>query len=247
MSLRRPALDHSTAMKLAATEYQRCLRQWRGLGPDDWARPTECPSWTVRDMVAHLVGMVEMAASIRESRRQVKTALARGGVFIDALTGLQVAERAGWTPDQLLARFEKRAPAAVRGRRFAPPFVRSRPMGVPQQVGVVTEEWSLGYLLDVILTRDPWVHRGDIARATERPLELTADHDGTIVADVVAEWSDRHDKPFELRLGGPAGGTWRRGTGGERIEMDAIEFCRLLSARGEPAERTGLLDVSVPF
>jgi hypothetical protein len=56
----------------------------------------------------------------------------------------------------------------------------------------------MGYLLDTILTRDPWMHRVDIARATGRDMVLTADHDGRIVADVVAEWARRHGQPFTL-------------------------------------------------
>jgi hypothetical protein len=43
--------------------------------------------------------------------------------------------------------------------------------------------WSLGYVTDVILTRDPWMHRLDLARATGQDPVLTADHDGVIVAD----------------------------------------------------------------
>jgi hypothetical protein len=43
------------------------------------------------------------------------------------------------------------------------------------------------------------------------PLHLTADHDGVIVAYVVAEWADRHGKEFLLTLTGPAGGTWKTG------------------------------------
>ena len=69
-------------------------------------------------------------------------------------------------------------------------------------------------MTDVIFTRDPWMHRIDISRATGRPLDLTADHDGVIVADVVAEWSDRHGKDFTLTLDGPAGGTWTVGANG---------------------------------
>jgi hypothetical protein len=39
------------------------------------------------------------------------------------------------------------------------------------------------------------MHRADAARAVDRPIELTATHDGRIVADVVAEWARRHGKP----------------------------------------------------
>lgn len=57
----------------------------------------------------------------------------------------------------------------------------------------------MGYLL-VILTRDTWMHRVDIARAPARALVLTPDHDGRLVADVVVERSRRHGRPFTLEL-----------------------------------------------
>ncbi len=84
----------------------------------------------------------------------------------------------------------------------------------------------------------------DTARATGRELELTPDHDGLLVADVVAEWAGRHGAPCELTLTGPAGGHWSFGTGGPQIECDAVDFCRITSrrARGE-----GLVDTEVPF
>ena len=44
--------------------------------------------------------------------------------------------------------------------------------------------------------------------ATGRPLELTPEHDGRIVADIVAEWAKLYDHAFELELDGPAGGTY---------------------------------------
>jgi uncharacterized protein (TIGR03083 family) len=104
------------------------------------------------------------------------------------------------------------------------------------------ERWAMGYLVDVILTRDTWMHRVDIARAVGIDMELTPDHDGVLVADVVAEWARRHGKPCSLTLTGPAGGSWSWGTGGPTIELDAVEFCRGLSGRGRPA-----LDTEVPF
>jgi uncharacterized protein (TIGR03083 family) len=241
---RSPSIPHRTAMRLAATEYQRFLELLRALRPEDWGKPTECPGWDVRAMAAHALGMVEMAASIREGRRQLKLARQRGGVPIDALTALQVDERAGMTPAQITDRFAARAAKAARGRRRTPGVFRRRPMPVRQQVGDHEEAWTVGYLVDVILTRDPWMHRADIARATGAAHVLTADHDGVIVADIVAEWADRHGQPHALRLSGPAGGLWRRGTGGPYIEVDAVEFCRVVSGRGAAP---GLLATQVPF
>jgi uncharacterized protein (TIGR03083 family) len=241
---RTPVLPREAAMRLAATEYQRFLDLLRALGPEDWTRPTGCPGWDVRAMAAHALGMVEMAASIRENNRQLKLARRGGGVFIDALTGLQVGERQHMTPEQITGRFAARAPKATRGRRRAPGFIRRRVMPDLQQVGGRGEAWTIGYLVDVILTRDPWMHRADIARATGAGHVLTADHDGVLVADVVAEWAARHGQPYTLRLAGPAGGTWASGEGGPLIEADAVEFCRVLSGRGRA---DGLLAVQVPF
>ena len=240
---RIPALPRGTAMRLAATEYQRFADTLRSLGPGDWATPTECPGWDVRAMAAHALGMVEMAASIRETNRQLKLARSRGGLFIDALTALPVEERAEMTPGQITARFAAQSPGAARARRRTPGFIRRRAMPVLQQVGGREEAWTIGYLIDVILTRDPWMHRADIARATGTHLVLTADHDGVLVADVVAEWAARHGQPYTLHLTGPTGGTWSRG-GGPFIETDAVEFCRVLSGRGHA---DGLLAVQVPF
>lgn len=243
-NLRRSQLDRRVAMRLAATEYDRVVELLRGLSPADWSTATRCPGWDVRAMAAHLLGMAEMAASVREQRRQVKLAEKRGGVFIDALTAVQVEERADMTPNEIITRFAVTGPKAARGRKRTPWFVRRMRMPQPQQVGGREESWTLGYLIDVILTRDPWMHRIDITDATGATQVLTAEHDGVIVDDVVREWAGRHGQPFSLRLTGPAGGSWSEGTGGPQLELSATQFCRAASERA-PAE--GLLATAVPF
>ena len=244
----RSAIDRDLAMRLAATEYGRFADLLRSLQDDDWAKPTACVPWDVRTMAAHALGMVEMAASLREQKRQNKAAAARlaanGGEFIDSLTALQVDERVNMTPAEIVARLAVRWPKAATGRKRAPGFVRKKTMPLQQLIGDQHESWTFGYLIDVVLTRDPWMHRIDIARATGAHHELTADHDGVLVADVVVEWAARHGQPYTLRLTGPAGGEWSDGDGGESIELDAIDFCATISGRrhGE-----GLLATAVPF
>ena len=114
--------------------------------------------------------------------------------------------------------------------------------------GPVHERWKLGYLIDVIYLRDMWMHRVDACGATGRDLELTVDDDGRIVADVVAEWSRRHQQPFLLELTGVAGGRYaaENATSGEgpSLSLDAVEFCRTLAGRS-PA--SGLMTTIVPF
>jgi hypothetical protein len=98
----------------------------------------------------------------------------------------------------------------------------------------------------VIYTRDTWMHRIDTARCTGASLTLTPEHDGRIVANLVADWAGRHGSSVDLTLTGPAGGHFRTGdTDVERFELDAIDFCRRLSGRG--AGWTGLLETPTPF
>lgn len=241
---RTSTLDRPSLMRLAATEYERFASLLRGLTPEDWTRPTECPGWDVRAMAGHCLGMAEMAASIREAGRQQKLAGQRGGLFIDALTAVQVEKNADLTVPELIAQFEKIGPKAATGRRRAPGFIRSRTLPVIQHVGDQEERWTTGFLVDTILTRDPWMHRMDIAKATGSAPELSAEHDGVLVADVVTEWSARHGEACELMLTGPAGGQWSFGANGPILELDAIDFCCTLSGRG-PAN--GLLATQVPF
>ncbi|WP_183092314.1 maleylpyruvate isomerase family mycothiol-dependent enzyme [Nocardioides stalactiti] len=244
----RPQIPRRLAMRLAATEYERTTATLAALSAADWSRPTPCTEWDVRQLACHMVGMATMVSTPWEMARQQKkaTAIARadGLVAIDALTGLQVAERADWSPARIADAARSIGPRAARGRRFTPPFIRSRPFPDPQHLNGQDEHWVIGFLSDVILTRDPWLHRMDIAAATGTEPVLTAEHDGAIVADVVDEWSRRHDASYDLELTGPAGGHWQRGNGGERISMDAVGFCRAISGR---ADAPGLLAVQVPF
>jgi uncharacterized protein (TIGR03083 family) len=238
-----PALDRDTAMRLAATEYDRFTDQLRRLDGADWSRSTACPAWDVRAMAAHTLGMAQMVSGLRHFVRQNVLA-ARAGGGVDALTALQVRDHGHRPPEELVRQLAGIGPRAVRSRRRLSRMIGRLPFPEDPVIGGRREQWTFAFLFDTVLTRDPWMHRMDIALATGREPELTADHDGRIVADVVAEWSERHGQPYRLHLTGPAGGTWTTGHGGPELELDAVEFCRLLSGRGAA---DGLLAEQVPF
>jgi uncharacterized protein (TIGR03083 family) len=241
-----PPIARAEVERLARTEYERVADQLRSLSGDDWSTPTDCPLWDVRAMAGHSAGMLATFTGYRTMMREMvaatRAAKRSGTAMIDALTAKQVADHAGLSTRELIAKIEDVGPRTARWRASRPGPFRRMPM--KQDVGGEEETWRMGYLLDVILTRDPWMHRVDVARATDRPMTLTPEHDGRIVADVVAEWARRHGAPFTLTLTGPVGGEYVSGENGEHITIDAVEFGRTLAGR---STGTGLLTREVPF
>jgi uncharacterized protein (TIGR03083 family) len=242
-------LTHDEAMRRQAHELGGTLALLRPLDDAAWTAATCCPGWDIRAMYQHVLGACEAGASIRENLRQLRLAQAHrklhGGPLEAALSAVQIRDRAGLSPAQIIGRLTAIAPKTVRGRTRTPALVRKHAKLTVD--GPVQETWQLGYLIDTIYLRDLWMHRTDAALALSRPLQLSAGHDGRIVADVVAEWARLHGQPFLLDLTGPAGGTYARRPDLPQtrpVSLDAIEFCRTLAGRG-PA--TGLLTSIVPF
>jgi len=239
-----PALDRTQAAVLAAAENDRFVALVSSLTAEDWTKQTDCPAWDVRALASHVLGAMEANVSMREFVRQLRVGKKAAGdrPDIDGMTEVQVRERSHLGPAALVERLTVLGPRAARARKRVPAPMRRLPLKV--EVEKVMETWRLGYLVDVIMTRDTWMHRIDIARATGHRLQLSADHDGRIVSDVVVEWARRHGQPATLNLTGPAGGAFTQGDSGEDITMDAVEFCRTLSGRA-PGSR--LLAQAVPF
>lgn len=242
-------LTHPEAMGLQEYELERTLTVLRTFDDSTWATATDCPAWDIRAMYQHVLGACEAGASIRENLHQLRAARAfrkkHGGPLEAALSTVQVRERVDLSPADIVERLVAIAPKTVRGRTRTPGLMRNHASLAID--GPVHESWKLGYLIDTIYLRDLWMHRVDACHALGQPLELSAGHDGRIIADVVAEWARRHGRPFVLDLNGAAGGTFAQSPENpeaEHISLDAVEYCRILAGR---APATGLLTTIVPF
>jgi uncharacterized protein (TIGR03083 family) len=240
-----PPIRHDEAMELAATEYQRFTALLRGLAPGDWNASTVCDRWDVRAMVAHVLGAAEACASIRENIHQMR--LGRRvqrqldlGHIVHGVNEVQVRERARLDPAELIDRWADAVPRALRGRRRFPPFLRPVRISFEAPLG----KRPLAYLMDIVYTRDVWMHRIDICRATGCQPALTADHDGRIITDMVADWASTHQHAFTLHLSGPAGRAYTTGNGGPALDIDATDWAWTISGR---APGSGLLANPLPL
>ncbi len=233
------------AKVLAEEEFVRFADLIACLTPEEWAVPTDCTGWDVRKMVLHVLGSAEAQASVGEFVHQFRRGLPLNKEidshhWVDGMNELQIRERDRLSNDELITHVRAIGPKAVKGRWSTPLPARYIPLPFGPPIGWV----PLKYLLDVGFTRDIWAHRIDVHAAINRPMQVTAGHDGRLVADIVAEWSAIHGQPFELVLDGPAGGKFTQGTGGERVEIDALDFIRTLSGR---LPGTGILSHALPL
>lgn len=239
-------ITHDEAMAITAVENRKFAEQLQSLDAEDWARPTSCDLWDVRAMAAHVVGAAAGQISPREFLRQVragKPVVKEIGAryWWDGMNEIQVRERAALGTDDLIAEWVTNAEKARTARAKLPRPIAHLPLlNLPAPVG----RQPLAYLFDIGFTRDVWAHRMDIAVATGRPMDLDEEHDGRIVADIVAEWATTHGEPFTLELTGPAGGTYTAGRGGEEVSIDTLDFIAILAER---AEGTGVLRNVLPL
>jgi uncharacterized protein (TIGR03083 family) len=233
------------ARVLAEEEFTRFAELMALLSDDEMTRPTDCPGWDVRTMALHVLGSADAQASVPQFVHQLRRGVPLNKEidshhWVDGMNELQIRERSNLSNDELVAQLAAVGTKAVKGRWRTPPPMRYVPIPFGPPIG-----WApLKYLLDVGFTRDVWAHRIDICAATAREMHATAEHDGRLVADIVAEWSALHGEPFELVLEGPAGGKYSQGVDGERVEINALEFIRVLSGR---VPGTGVLRHPLPL
>jgi len=231
---RVPQTDRDQAARIGHAEGQAAAALLRQLTDSDWQRPTDCPEWDVRALVSHLVGQCEDGLRLRTSLRRELAGRRRypGKTSIDAHMAVQVGEHRDEPGPELAERFALLWPRAVQARQRRPTAVRrvtlsSGLLGMPR--------FSLGYLLDIIYTRDLWMHRLDLARATGQPFQA-GDHDRHIVEQAVRDlaltWPAA---PVALELTGPAGGSWLIGSGEPAtvIQAEATAWMRALSGRDD--------------
>lgn len=187
-----PTVNADEAHRLMTEAFERLLKLLASLHPDDWSKPTPCTEWDVHDMVAHQAGGYLSGVGYREMFRQYTKLPKAGQLPEDAINAFQVGERKNLTPAELIAELKQVGPTAIHNWAYG--FNAIKWIHAPHPVGGFM---SLRYLMWVTHSRDTWMHRLDICRATNRPFEQTREHDGRINELVVLDTAKKLNKKLQ--------------------------------------------------
>ena len=233
---RIPYITADEAFSLMQLSFERFMKVIESLNTDDWTKPTACTDWNVHDIVAHQAGGYVSGTNYKEMFRLIRLYTSKvgpGRLPEDTVNEFQVKERADKSPTELITELRQVGPIAIQNWayrfRLIKPIVTSHPIG-----GVK----SLRYILWIIRSRDTWMHRLDICRATGHRFEQTREHDGRInelvVLDLAQSLKNKVGKrALNLVLTGIAGGAWKIGPTepAATIEMDTLDFNIYASGR----------------
>lgn len=241
------------------------LQAWHdlleSLDGTEWKRRTVCSEWDVADIVGHLCGQAEDTIKpwvfpLRD--RRAKRAYP-DLVLLDAHMLVQADEHRGTTPAELRARFDKLWAKATKRIARNPGFVRNLTVKIEGIPGF--ETLTLGYIQDILLARDLWMHRDDVCQSLGRVFDA-GPYAEELIAQVMLDLVEGpywKGTPVVLILTGQGGGTYRLGQGDPiaTVSTDAVGYMRTVSGRddqpavhlveGDPAGAEAVATCRMPF
>ena len=202
----------------------------RNLSEEEWGLVTRCAPWTVKDVVAHLVGWGEAFTSVKELRSQLVRAFKRSKEFgnaTDAQNNIQVEDRADLTGPELTEQLDRLIPReGIVRRRFGTAL-----RYLPLYSSYLDGPFTAGYLFNVIFLRDLLIHRLDICAATGREPSFTY-ADERVIADMLKDWARRRKADVQIEDGGRI---YLAGAGANTIAAPVHHVIDALSGRRDPA------------
>ena len=142
------ALEHTWASVVAICE---------PLGAREWALPTDCPGWSVKDIVAHLAGIERTLQGHPQPAHELPDyPWIRND--IGRLMEVAIDVRRPWPPDRVLAEFRevtRERLEALRATKLDPVAEVTGPLGTPA---------PLARMLTIRVV-DSWTHEQDIREA----------------------------------------------------------------------------------
>ena len=226
----QPGISPRDSYSLGTAMTDSFLATLAELDESGWNTITRCDPWTIKDMVAHLIGWAEALTSFRELGIQSRRTLVRVkefGNIVDAQNAVQVDDRSSLTGAEILERARDRLPAEVRARKRYGTALRYVPFYMPYLGGTT----NAGFLFNTIFLRDLLCHRLDIADALGIEPTLT-DAERRVAADMLKDWARRTRADAQIQDGDTF---YVAGAGIDTIEAPLAAVVEALSGRRDPA------------
>lgn len=153
-----------TEVELQDLAFQALDELCSSLTPEEWAMPTDCPGWDVKDNISHIIG-TESSLLGRPAPEHDPGTKPHVRNPIGAGNEVQVDYRRSRTPEEVLAEFRD-----VTAERM-------KIIGAMTDDDLAGESWTpigQGTVRDLLAIRvmDCWVHEQDIRRAVGKPGDL---------------------------------------------------------------------------
>lgn len=132
------------------------------LTPEEWARPTGCPGWSVQDNIAHISGL-ELELMGRPSSHVLPDS-GLDHLRNDVARAMEIAvdERRSWPPDKILAELREVTAARLAQLRSMDDAALDADAPGPLGSSIPTRRFM------PIRVFDSWAHEQDVRRATGR-------------------------------------------------------------------------------
>lgn len=159
------SVDPQEIVDLLESIWQSIYELCSGLTQDEWQLPTDCPGWTVKDQLSHIVGTEWMLAGKPPPDHRVDPAPHVKNA-IGEFNEVHVDYRRNVAPGEVLEEFRSLAAERIDSLRAMAPEEFSR-----QSMTPIGPDTYLEFLR--IRAFDCWVHEQDIRRAVGRPGNLS--------------------------------------------------------------------------
>jgi uncharacterized protein (TIGR03083 family) len=211
---------------LLAEEWRSLDDLCSGLTDAEWARPTDCPGWTVQDQLAHLIGTESMLAGDPAPPPPPGEAPAHVRNEMGRANEAWIAEMRGEPAAAVLERFRQVTARRLAQLRAAGPEVFDA-LG-PSPVGNVPYREFMN-----VRVMDNWAHEQDIRRAVGRPGHRA----GPVVDHSLARFEPAMAFVVGKKAGAPDGASVRfelGGGAGRRIDVVVREGRAVLADAPDP-------------
>lgn len=228
-------------LRVGRAQHLRLVDEVRDLTPEQWATVTECPEWTVRDMVGHVASAARFPGNplLYVIDAQLGRFRYRGRSSLDAANEVGIDRHRSLSTAELLELIRRRAMSG----RDTPGWMRRR----LTNDAALPSYTTIGSFIDTILTRDTWLHRQDIGRAVGKE-PVSDPTDAEVVEQVVRDLGLGWTGPgVILWLTGPEGGTWTLGaTGRADGEGFAMGSPEVAEDGGSVTDSPGVAEAVLP-